>query len=281
MPYKTVVVHLNNDQRVAQLLSAALQIALPDSAHLTGLFVVPHVAHRPSLFPALTQASLKQLTAAYQLMGEDIHRAFIAATANLPIAAEWRTHRAADRSYAGAVIAHARAADLVVTAQKESDWEYSDVFDIPDWLAVESGRPVLIVPRSGLQLPLTERVLVAWNNSRESARAVFDALPVLVRAKEVRVVCIEEPDKPLTLIESPAAAICTTLARYGVKCHAVHLPNPLRACAGDLLLSEAATRQCGLLIMGCFGRSRLREFILGGASQHLLKHATVPVLMAR
>ena len=79
-----------------------------------------------------------------------------------------------------------------VVAQKESDWDYADMFDIPDWLALESGRPVLVVPKGSAFNSIGERVLVAWNNSREAARAVFDALPVLARAKDVTVLVVEE-----------------------------------------------------------------------------------------
>jgi nucleotide-binding universal stress UspA family protein len=280
MAYKTILVHLNNEERAARLVGAAMQLALPTDSHLTGLFVVPAAPAKSPLLPMISGGAVRSALDAYRKTGTAIRKALEAATAGKPVVAEWRLYEGQRPGYIEAVLANARSADLVVAAQKESDWDYADMFDIPDWLAMESGRPVLVVPNAGEIASIGERVLVAWNNSRESTRAVFDALPVLARAKEVTVLIVEEADKPETRGDHAGAEICATLARHGVKATAEQV-KPGHGSPGAELLAQVAARNCDLLVMGCYGRSRFREFVLGGASRHVLHHATVPVLMGQ
>lgn len=279
MAYKTILVHLNSEPRVSRLIGAAMQLALPSNSHVTGLFVVPAAPAKSSLLPALSGGAIQSAIDAYRQTGEGIRKAFEEATAAQPVVAEWRLYNARRPGYVEGVLDNARSAELVVAAQKESDWDYADMFDVPDWLAMESGRPVLVVPKSGSLDSIGDRVLVAWNNSRESARAVFDALPLLQRAKEVTVLVVEEADKPETKGDLAGVEICATLARHGVKSTAQKV-KPTGGDAGAELLRQVAAHKCDLLVMGCYGRSRFREFVLGGASRHVLQHATVPVLMS-
>ena len=151
--------------------------------------------------------------------------------------------------------------------------------DIADRLAVESGRPVLIVPNEGLHKDFGKKVLVAWNARREAARAVFDALPLLQQADEVKVVWVNPQDEGGAAADVPAGDICAALARHGVKCEATEVARP-QAGVGRTLLMRAAEYGSDLLVMGCYGHSRLREFVLGGASRHVLDHMTIPVLMS-
>jgi nucleotide-binding universal stress UspA family protein len=122
-------------------------------------------------------------------------------------------------------------------------------------------------------------VLVAWNARREAARAVFDALPILQRAKAVRVVWVNPQSERERTQDVPAGDICATLARHGVKCEAVEQVRP-GAGVGATLLACAKDWGADLLVMGCYGHTRLREFVLGGASRHVLSHMSIPVLMS-
>ncbi|MFN3745511.1 MAG: universal stress protein [Hyphomicrobiaceae bacterium] len=280
MAYKSILVHLNNEGRVARLMGAAMQLALPANSHVVGLFVVPSAPARSPLFPFISGTAMASAIEAYRKTGEGIRGAFEQATSGQPVVGEWRLYQAKRPGYIEAVLDHARTADIVVAAQKESDWDYADMFDIPDWLAMDGGRPVLIVPKAGNITSIGERVVVAWNNSREAARAVFDALPILTKASEVTVLSVEEPAKPEATNEIAGAEIGATLARHGVKVDVQQVKPGARGDAGAELLAQVAAMRADLLVMGCFGRSRLREFVLGGASRHVLQNATVPVLMA-
>ena len=280
MAYKSILVHLNNEGRVARLMGAAMQLALPANSHVTGLFVVPAAPAKSPLLPMISGGAIQSAIDAYRKAGESIRTAFDEATKGQPVVAEWRLHQGKRTGYVEAVLDHARSADIVVAAQKESDWDYADMFDVPDWLAMGCGRPVLIVPKAGALDSIGERIVVAWNNSRESARAVFDALPVLQKAQAVTILSVEESAKPEVTSEIAGAEIGATLARHGVKVEVQQVKPGARGDAGIELLAQVAAHRADLLVMGCFGRSRLREFVLGGASRHVLQNATVPVLMA-
>lgn len=279
MAYKSILVHLNSESRVARLMGAAMQLALPSASHVTGLFVIPAAPARSPLLPMISGSAIASAIEAYQRTGDRIRAAFENATAGQSVVAEWRLRQAKRPGYVEAVLDHARTADIVVAAQKQSDWDYADMFDVPDWLAMESGRPVLVVPQSGNLDSIGERVVVAWNNSREAARAVFDALPLLQKASEVTVLSVEEPSKPEVTNNIAGAEIGATLARHGVKTDFQQVKPGARGDAGVELLAQVEAHRADLLVMGCFGRSRLREFVLGGASRHVLQNTTVPVLM--
>jgi nucleotide-binding universal stress UspA family protein len=122
-------------------------------------------------------------------------------------------------------------------------------------------------------------VLVAWNGRREAARAVFDALPILRGASDVKVIWVNPQSERERAQGIPAADICTALARHGVKCEATEQVAP-RGGVGETLLARAREMGADLLVMGCYGHARLREFVFGGASRHVLRHMPIPVLMS-
>ena len=141
----------------------------------------------------------------------------------------------------------------------------------------ESGRPVLIVPyiqKAGLKL---DRVMVCWDGSRNAARAIADALPFLARAKAVEVVTVTgEPGKSSDI---PGADIAHHLARHGLKVEVERIVAP-DIDVTSMILSHAADTGTDLIVMGGYGHSRLREFVLGGATRGILASMTVPVLMS-
>jgi nucleotide-binding universal stress UspA family protein len=140
----------------------------------------------------------------------------------------------------------------------------------------ETGRPALVVPyihKGGVKL---ERVMVCWDGSRSAARAVGDAVPFLERAKEVEVVTVTAHDKS---DEAPGADIAQHLARHRVAVEVKQIVTPEADTAG-VLLSHAADTSADLLVLGGYGHSRLREFVLGGVTRSILEAMTVPTLMS-
>jgi nucleotide-binding universal stress UspA family protein len=137
---------------------------------------------------------------------------------------------------------------------------------------------VLFVPYAGRFPKLGTRVLVAWNASREAARAVRDALPLLKRARRVDVVAFD-PQRSADHGEQPASDIALYLARHGVRASAAQ-QRGTGIEIGAQILSRAADMEADLIVMGAYGRSRFRERVLGGATRTLLESMTVPVLMS-
>lgn len=206
--------------------------------------------------------------------------AFEAECKKCSLPAEWRMIDSQHEGVAEVVMKHGRAADLIIASQRDSSWDFSPVLDDPERLAIESGRPVLVIPHSRRCAILGKRVTVAWNGRREATRAVFDALPLLQSAESVRIVWVsaqEGNDADLGSVR--AGDIAAALTRHGVACEPLSSFRAGSAVA-DSLLSTLAADGSELLVMGAYGHSRLREFVFGGVTQHVLKHMTMPVLMS-
>jgi nucleotide-binding universal stress UspA family protein len=190
---------------------------------------------------------------------------------------EWRV---AGGDVAAMALLYARYADLVVVNQAPiDDSKGAPSIDMPETLVMGSGRPVLIVPRYGSFPVVGQRVLAAWKRTREATRAIHDALPILERAKSVRVMefnpAADEREQHI-----PGADIAAHLAKHGVKVEVSSMTVTSELDVGDAVLSTAADQSIDLLVMGAYGHSRLREFAFGGVTRHLLQHMTVPVLMS-
>ncbi len=169
----------------------------------------------------------------------------------------------------------ARAYDLSIVAQPKPDIELAEGEIIQETL-FNSGRPVLVVPyihHSGFKI---DRVMVCWDGSRTAARAIGDAMPLLQKAGKIDVVTVESRERRNELA---GASIAQHLARHNLT---VEL-KPIVAPDTDVtntLLSYAADSSTDLIVMGGYGHSRLREFVLGGATRSMLGTMTVPTLMA-
>jgi len=151
--------------------------------------------------------------------------------------------------------------------------------DLAERLVLETGRPILILPYAGEFKDIGKRVLVAWNTGRESVRAVNDAIPLLQDAKKVNVIAINPRKGKKRHGANPAADITEHLLRHGVKAAAEHLSTE-DVDPANMLLSCAADESADMLVMGAYGHHRFRELILGGVTQDILRHMTLPVLMS-
>jgi nucleotide-binding universal stress UspA family protein len=169
----------------------------------------------------------------------------------------------------------ARTFDLSVVGQAEPKSMRDDL--MIEGALFDSGRPVLVVPyiqRAGLKL---DRVMVCWDGSRNAARAINDAMPFLSRAKAVDVVTISAgKDKSG---EIKGVDIAQHLARHGLNVELRRI-NAGDVDVANVILSDAADRDADFIVMGGYGHSRLREFVLGGATRGILSSMTVPTLMS-
>jgi nucleotide-binding universal stress UspA family protein len=168
--------------------------------------------------------------------------------------------------------------DLMVLGQKDPD--DGDAFDVPkdfvEDVLLRTGKPGLIVPYAGVFETVGIRALIAWKPTRECARAVACAIPLLRQAKRVQVVCWGEDD-------FAPAETTFGIGRY-LKWHEidaeVHRYSEDPDDLGGLLLSRVSDEGADMLVMGCYSHSRLREIVLGGATRVVLKSMTCPVFMA-
>lgn len=277
MTYRTIVLHINDERRVHRLVEAAAFLAGRQQAHLVGLYVKPPV---PTYGSTMIGAGLvKGGLGSFREEAGRVEAAFRKATEGLPFVTEWRAVAAHAQGVAETVMEHGRSSDLIIASQRDTAWDYSALLDEPERLAIESGRPVLIIPNAGNFPRFGDRVTLAWNGRREAARAAFDALPLLQAASIVRILWVNPQKEREDAGDIPTAEIAIALARHGVKCEtATVVATDVKV--GDAILSTMADDASDLLVMGAYGRSRLREFVFGGATRQILKNLTVPVLMS-
>lgn len=276
MAWKTITTQISNPGRAKVLLSVAGRLAERFNTHLIGIDATPTFSFAA---PMMAPADVEAIIAAEGQRVRDLKEMFETAVANRPFVSEWRELRIEDGDLPSAVLEHARASDLIVASQTDPDWELSGLFDFPERLMMEGGRPVLLVPYAGTYGEIGKRVTVAWSGKREGARAVFDALPLLKGAEVVTLLCVigggAEPEPG----ELPGTQIAAALSRHGVKV-TVQKSVAEEIGVADDILSRLADNGSDLLVMGAYGYSRLREMVFGGVTRHILRHMTVPTLMS-
>jgi nucleotide-binding universal stress UspA family protein len=187
-----------------------------------------------------------------------------------PLAASWRE---AEGSYVEIAVQRAAAFDLVVAA---SATVMESLMAIAEQSLLQTRRPVLLAP-ARLQSDLTDSVMIAWDESPECWHAVSAAIPFMHLAKSVRVISV---DRDASNRQASQAEVLAYLRCHGIGATAQVVAPELRS-VGDTLLAAGAEHEAGLLVMGAYSHSRLREMLLGGATRHILKNASArPVLLA-
>ncbi len=272
---KDVVVNLSGRASLDFAADYAISIAATFGAHVTGIaFLYEPVIPDGTLGGVPVDLIELQREESSKIARDAIGR-FEAGVKKSGVAAETRR---LDATFGGAATLFAQIArrfDISVVGQAQREQGATDELIIEGAL-FESGRPVIVVPyiqKSGLTL---ERVLVCWDGGRTAARAVADAMPFLTRAKAVDLVIVAEERKN---DEVTGVRMSEHLARHGASV------SVKRIAKGDLsvqdaILSYAADSSADFMVMGGYGHSRLREFILGGVTRSILNSMTVPVLMS-
>ena len=275
MTYKTILVHVDPGKRSAARIEIGIRLARQFDSHLVALHALmpfePPGYVLAEMGPAIIEA--QRLAAAKEVGRTETEFARQTSAAGLRNV-EWRV---AIDDPIDAVTLHSRYADLVVIGQAEPSDETHVPVDFPERLVLGAGRPVLILPSVGSFATVGKRILVAWNTSREATRAVTDAIPLLRQADSVHVMAVNP--KPGEHGTVPGADIGLYLARHSVRVE-VKTDHGAEIDVGNELLSRAADLDADLIVMGGYGHSRLKEWVLGGATRTILESMTAPVLMS-
>lgn len=279
MSLKDLLVQIDASEASNARLDAAVALARAFDAHLAALCLVvePYV-------PAVVGVNLppdvlvQQRERAEAEADELLARAVARAEA-LGVTLERRRETVMVDRLGDGLARQARHADMTIVGQPDPDKAGVDDTLMVEAAFMGSGRPALVIPYIGPRAMPPERVIVGWDGSREAARALNDAIPLLTRAREVAVVIIDPQALGDRVGEVPGADIAAHLARHGIAVTVKTVPSG-GLDPGDVLLSTAADDGADLLVMGAYGHSRLRELILGGTTAHILKHMTVPVLFS-
>ena len=273
-----IVVFVDGYTDPTDIMEFAGVLAQEYDAHLTGVFMRPAPAVTPpEMFVRGTgipnviearQAEVERIEADHRARFDDIVR-------RNALGSEWRSvpYFSSDAGV------HARYADLAVVARPDPAVQTAGPPGLVESLVLTSGRPVIVLPPHSTASRV-RRVVVGWNAGREAARAVADALPLLVRAAAVEVLIIDPERGPAGHGQEPGADIARYLARHGAQVEVQRLSSDGED-VGRLLLSRAAAFGADLLVMGAYGHARLNELIFGGVTRTALRDADLPVLMSR
>jgi nucleotide-binding universal stress UspA family protein len=276
MAFKDILVALTSypDPTPVAVVEDAVSIAAALGAHLaalsfeTRLQVPGHFVSSSLVSGVIAGENDKSRNNAHELLA-----AFDAAAKRAGILYETIVERCITLEVPDLLVEYARLRDLTILAVPASyDQWYAEA------IIFGSGKPTLILPESRPSRTFElGTVVVAWDFSRAAARAIADALPILEAAKQVRVVTVVD-EKALDTRRS-AEELAKNLARHGINVALDKIGANGRSI-GDVLESHAASSKADLLVMGAYGHSRLREFVLGGATKSLLSKPPLPILFS-
>ena len=278
MTIKNLLIHLDHSKGCRNRLETAFALAREFDAAIEGLFVIPNY-----IVPSYVEAQISVDVMA-DVSEKAIARAKITLDDYLGLAQEAGVAMRGE-VHEGQVIAvlreHSKYADLMLLGQDDPEDPECLSYGLADALLFEGGCACLVVPHSGPVKTPGKRVLVTWNASRESARALREAMPLL-RGAETVVALSSEPDaydSDLANGHPHAAALADFLSSHGIESISSGIADP-DIGTGDAIIGQAAEMDADLIVMGAYGHARLREIILGGVTRDLLKLAPVPVLLA-
>lgn len=275
--YKTILVHVDASKRATARTEAAARLALANEAHLVGTALTGLSAF---MFPAtLMDAGMPPVVFPVEELRAGANRAldaFDSRARAMGVASPER--RRLDEDVGAGLCLQARYADLVVISQVPAGESAPYVQpDFPQYVVLNSPRPVLVLPAAHAGGDIGKRVTVAWNGSPEAVRAIASALPLLRRADHVQLLVILEGDDAAHG-DQPGADMALYLARQGVTVEV--LVERSDDTGGKQLLACAAAEESDLIVMGAFGHSRLREFVLGGFTRTALRTSPVALWLA-
>ncbi|MEK0082571.1 universal stress protein [Benzoatithermus flavus] len=277
--FKDLLVHIDRGAAAQHRLEVALTLAERFEAHLTALYLVPEPFVPAIVGMPIPADLLQEQLAQAEREADQVLAAAREAGQRRGIALTTRRETGMLDRLPVMLARQVRHADLVIMGQPDPDVNGVDDALLVEAAFMDSGRPALVIPYIGAHTMPPRRIIVAWDGSREAARAANDALPFLRLAQEVTVLVVDANERRAYLGEQPGADMAAHLARHGVRVE-VRQAQSGGLGIGDVILSTASDEGADLLVMGGYGHSRLREMIVGGVTRHLLEHMTVPVLLS-
>ena len=278
MEFKNILIHLDHSSGCQNRLEAAFDLARNFDAPITGLFVVPDY-----IVPSYVEAQIS-----VDVITGVTEKAL--ARARERLVDYQKLAKEAGVSMEGHVLEgqlipilreHSKYSDLLVLGQDHPEDLDNASYGLADSLLFEGACACMVVPHSGKLKPLGKRVLLTWNASRESARALREAMPLLSRAETVVMLSSEPDDGDISMARGHphAQELARFLESHDIEAISSGISDPDMSTT-DAIIGQAAEMNADLIVMGAYGHTRLREIILGGVTRDLLKQAPVPILLA-
>ena len=276
---KRILVPIVDLDSIDGLLDTALAVAARFESRVEAFCIMHGMAD--AFYEGATAGIVGELERQNQARADQAKQRFIALMGENGIAltdaagtgpsARWRAAVEPGAAYTGSL---GRLFDLIVIARPPRQAP-GPAREVLEYALFESGRPVLVAPPAPPEAKFGETIVIAWNGSTESARAITYAMPFLTLAKKIYVLSVEGGMAP----GPTAGKVGAYLSYHGVEVEAVHA-LPGKRSTGETILDEAASLGAGLLVKGAYTHTRLRQMIFGGATSHILGTTEIPVLMA-
>lgn len=257
MAYKDILVYLDPSADAANRLRLAVELAKTHGARLIGVDASAEAAlvgawgDRALHIRPIFEGAVNEAGVPGQFVGADAEPAL------------------------GGGFAH--CVDLIVAPRPEGDTRKLVREDVPDRVLIEAGAPVLILPQDWVYGPVGQNVVIAWNASREAARAVHDAMPLLEKARKVTIFSFSSRPHGL---RASAERLADHLQRHSVAAHLADWTDTGDVSALEALFASLDTQDADMIVAGAFGHSRLFESLFGGVSLDLLRQPTAPIFMS-
>ncbi len=280
MSIKTILAYLPSEELAEPVLKGAIALAQRHQAHVIGLHL------EASYYPAYGEVAIavppdviEQMRQPLRERAEKLEETFNSRMKEAGISAEWRSGSSEYSSLPKRIVQEAVSADLVLCPQVKPESVDVTTLDLPERLILESGRPVFVMPPDKSAPIPAKRVLIAWNNSPQAARAVFDSLALMKDADAITILTLAGNADARREAEEHAGKLAANLGRHGLKAKVEAVDTGSRS-ASDTIMARLEDDGADMLVMGCYGHSRFRELVFGGVTRDMLAGVKVPTLMS-
>ena len=276
MKMRDLMVVVDDSTFAESTFDYAVALVKAFDAHLAVLYPVPVLP--PAVYMGIEYSTewLAAISENLEQNEEVAKQKYLERAASAGIEIEWRSEEGEPSIV---VTEQSRYVDMTIVTQNMQDTEDNAPRSISGHFLLDSGRPALIVPHIGAEPGLPKNILVAWDDSRTSTRALNDAMPLLSNADSVQLFTINSSGKTRESKEISAIDISKHLARHDINVE-TRVLVATDIDPADLLLSHVSDMGNDLVVMGAYGHSRFRELVLGGMTREILQSMTVPVFMS-
>jgi nucleotide-binding universal stress UspA family protein len=276
MAYKDILVFLDSGESNAPRVDTAIAVAAAHNAHLVGVaYNIDVPRHIATLMPGFSVAKQRE---ASSLVAQNLTEEFVKRAEAAGVTASATIMKCRESKAPLKLAAYARNFDLSILRQVHQGSDQSDLdAAVSEEVLFASGRPVLYIPYVGAKPP--SRAMIAWDGSRAATRAVHDALPLLAKMEKVVVLTVDPDPTKVEKKTRRGQAMVDHLIRHGINAE-IKFASSQGADIGNTILNSLTDTGSDLLVMGGYGTSKLREFVLGGVTRTLFKNMTTPVCMS-
>ncbi len=270
---KSILLHIGDDNCMEARLQVALDIARATDGHVTCLQAVSYEVFAPGdFYGSAMAAAMPQIRKAAQ----DLRARIEGDLANEDVSWEWRFLEGMAETR---LLEQSALNDIILVGPHDIGEDgIRGPSSMAGMLALKASAPVLVVPGHIKRLDTKAPMLVAWNGSSEACTALRAAVPLLSLSSAVHLVTVEEKGDQ-NRYDFPPVEGAQYLSRYGIEAELVDIPRG-QAKIADTVFSAAQMRECGMVVMGAYGHSRLAELLMGGVTRRSLSDPQLPMFMA-